>query len=308
MTTEPGAYAPSGAYGWDGALFSEDAADVPVAGAVEKIGCVLPHVIDAATLTASSEAGDLTVDNLQNSDPTSVWRSTGIASNILITQGDSEEDILDCAMFVMPNFTGAHYVQFIAANTLAGLATPAFDTGLLTPWPLRTRPTMKDFPKTLALVRWTNTSIYKYWKLFHYEGGWPTYTEYSRLMMCQFVQFSRNPAYDATEFGYASADIQTITEQGGTFSSSRLTPRTAVVTFPCKTQTDSAVAKEIHRRLGKAKDLGLFVKPAETGDEFQVNSIHGLFNQDGNYKPNAAISADNKLTWATSFSVRELRS
>ncbi len=303
MTALPYTQAPLFTFGIGAAAFH--AAPQTTVAAAELLGCVLPHAIDAATLTASSEAGELTVDNLQNIDPTAVWRSDSTVESIDIELDGDEE--CNCAMFVMPNFSGSHRMEFLGAGSLLGLDDPVYESGLINPYP-NGYPWMEDFDKKLVLVRFDNTSRLPFWRINHYEGGTPTYIQYARLMMCKFVQFSRGPSKDGTELGYASADIQTATEYGGTFADPRLTPRTAVVNFPAKSAADTSVAMEMHRRLGKAKDFGLFINPGAAGTEFQIKSIHGLFSQDGSYKPVPILGLDGKFRWATSFSVRELRS
>lgn len=87
---------------------------------------VYDNAADRATLSASSEAGNLVVSNLLTNYKAEVWRSTGTSATVTLTWDASEF----VGMIALPfcNLTSAATFR-VRGYTHATDSTPAFDTG-----------------------------------------------------------------------------------------------------------------------------------------------------------------------------------
>lgn len=79
-----------------------------------------------ATLTASSEAGELVVENLQNYEKSGVWRSTELSATL--TAIFPTPQMLDGVWLVFANLTATATIQVLGYEEVTD-ETPLFDTG-----------------------------------------------------------------------------------------------------------------------------------------------------------------------------------
>ncbi len=271
------------------------------AGASERV-CIFDGLSsDSATLTTVKSAA-VSVAALQDRHPSYKWRSTSTVDQIWITAA-SPVAWTGLAM-------NAHNVDVwrlrgfaTAADRAAG--TPAVvDTNYCSPWPLGAKPADEDWLNYASILRWTNEQPLQYW-LLEVSTYDTTAVEAGRLMLCRYWQPTRNMDYESS-IAFEPADIQIESEYGAVDTEARFSPRTFDLLFSDMVWTDAQDrASELHRRLGRARDLICILDPAATGGDFHRQALHGVLAAGGKYEPQKGW-ADGKFVWRTGLRIKEL--
>ena len=87
---------------------------------------VSDNAVKRATLSASSQAGSLTVDRLKASRKTSAWRSVGTTATLTVTLPTAES--FDCVALPFCNLSSTATMR-IRGYATTSATTPVFDTG-----------------------------------------------------------------------------------------------------------------------------------------------------------------------------------
>ncbi len=273
----------------------------PAAGASENV-CIFDGLSsDSATLMTDQTAA-VTVAALQDRHPSYKWRSSAVADQISITS----------AIPIAWNglAMNAHNVDVwrlrgfaSAADRTAGTSA-VIDTNYCSPWPLNVRPADEDWLNYVSILRWTNEQPLQHWLLdvATYDS---TAVEAGRLMVCRYFQPARNMEFESS-IAYEPADIQVESEYGAVDTEARFSPRVFDLQFADMEWSDAQErASELHRRLGRARDLIAVLDPGATGGDFHRQTIHGVLTAGGKYEPQKGW-ADGRMVWRTQLRIKEL--
>ena len=238
-----------------------------------------PRVLDLATLSASTAVSSLPVRNLQNAEPSKVWRTTS-AIGQYVDIGLSSP--LACNAVAMSAFNmssaGVWRLKAYASSEDIG-GVPAFDSGWQSIWPGAVRHADPEWGPEIALLRVDNEVAYRYWRIeFSDPGAGMTYLDIGRLALGRAVQFSINCDFEAG-IGFVPNDVQEPNGYGQIFTDPRpYAQRQFEMTWSALAQQEaSTVAMELARLRGQAGDVFCFLDPGEI-DNFHRWSMQGLFS------------------------------
>lgn len=94
---------------------------------MSNLNVVSNNIGTSATLSASTEAGLLVVDNLKSTSKTLIWRSTGTTETVTATYTQQN---VGCVSLAVCNFTSTATMR-IRIYTNSGDGSPAYDSGVL---------------------------------------------------------------------------------------------------------------------------------------------------------------------------------
>lgn len=275
----------------------------PSAGSVQNALFLDALLSDEATLSTVQTAA-VSVDNLQDKYPSKKWRSTALADGILMD--------LPYAYAINAVAANGHNIDVWRMRGFATSAdrtarTPAVaDSNYASPWPLAVKPADPDWLNYPSLLKFTNEAPAQYWLLevFCTEGG-ITAAEMGRLAAGRYFQPTRNITWESPTT-YEPADMQAESDYGALDSEERFNPKVFDLNFEDMEATDLRRAAELHRRLGKARDLFCFIEPAATGIDFHRQAIHGLLTAGGKHVPIRGWGDDGGYLTQTGFRIKEL--
>ncbi len=290
---------------WGDAAYGDlDAtATIPTAGASERV-CIFDGLTsDTATLT-TTQAAAVTVAALQDKHPSYKWRSTSVVDQISITA------TIPVAWNGLA--MSAHNIDVwrlrgfaSAADRTAGTSA-IVDTNYCSPWPLGVHPADDDWLNYVSILRWTNDQPLQHWLLDVYAVE-PSATalEAGRLMLCRYWQPSRNMEFESS-IAFEPSDLQVESDYGAIDTEQRFSPRVFDLQFADMVWSDAQErASELHRRLGRARDLICVLDPGLTGGDFHRQAIHGVLAAGGKHEPQKGW-ADGKFVWRTGLRIKEL--
>jgi hypothetical protein len=237
---------------------------------------------DAVGLTASSEASDWPVENLQDQRHTLYWKSTGVASEWVKWQFDGAKDVEGIAI-KYHNLTAGATVK-IQANTSDSWGTPAFEEEL----------TVQD---DIIWAVWDAAESYEWWRLtIEDSGNADGYLYIGRIHPGPVWTATRNYYYkrpyrrkDPSSLRYSSGG------QVSTFRKTQFQQWEYIWGRMAKANYDDL--EEIYATLGIGVSFFVIEDPDETDEIYYVHFV----NEELEGEPQDPLSA-----WiAVSFAVRK---
>lgn len=258
---------------------------------------------DLATIVGSTEVSSLPASFLQDIQPQKKWRTTSKVDQWLqITL--ARPTACDTVPFIAPNFTGAAVVRILASNDLDTILTaPQFDSGWKSVWPASGKPFEDDLPPPTCLVRFTNTSAYKYWRiLFADIGTETTYLEMGRVLIGQAFQL---PVDLTPGQGLASPDAQGRTPFGRTYGDPRGDASRRFV-LPISALNDTLMKRSLlalQRYCGLARDFVFSLDPGATTD-LHLYTMQAQFTESAQFEAVLLWDAGVQM-WRTTLTLTE---
>lgn len=266
---------------------------------------------DLATLSASTAVSSLPVENLQNQEPSKVWRTTsalGQYVDILLRSA------LACNVAAMSGFNMSsagvwRLTAYAAADDVGD--TAAFDSGWQSVWPGGERHSDPEWGPEVALLRADNESAYRYWRLeFSDPGAAMTHLDIGRLAVGRAAQFGINCDF-GNGIAFAPNDMREPNGWGQTFTEPRPPNRIFEMTWSALGQREvHDVAMELTRLRGLGGDVFCFLDPGEI-ELFHKWSMQALFTGRADYKsmPLWVTDADGfvRMAWGFSLSLIQKR-
>lgn len=264
------------------------------------------RTIDRASIVAGTEVSGLPASYLADIQPAKKHRTTGKTGQyykITLEQAES----CDSAAFIAPNFGPSTVVRIYAAETADALLTaPALDTGWQSPWPGGEKPVVVDWPVFVALLRWTNTAAYKYWRVeFADPGALLSYFDLGRILLGQaFVprfNVDVNPA-----IGLQSPDAQARTPFARTYTDPR-GPASRRLTLPLSgVHHDDLVNSlfELQRYCGLARDFVFALDPGALRKDAHLYTLQALFADQAQFEAQPWWDGADQ-TWRTQLTLTE---
>lgn len=207
---------------------------------------------DAATITSSSETGDLADDNVVDDRVAKPWRTTGVSSEWIKFDLGSAVSLTCLGMFGF-NLTSSATVT-LQANSIDDWTTPPFDQTL-------TLVTDTDGNVLERLVHFPSTSAYQYWRVtFADASNSDGYIEVGRIKAGSYYEPSRNFRED---FSVAFVDPSQGEEQPGIVGTwrERTIFRQASVSFEFMSETQFREFETLYRKVGKRKPIIVALDP-----------------------------------------------
>lgn len=275
----------------------------PTAGASERIVIFDGLVSDTATLTTTQTAA-VTVAALQDKHPSYKWRSTAVADQIAITA--TYPIAWNGLAMNAHNIDVWRLRGFASAADRTAETAPVVDTNYCSPWPLNVKPNDLDWLNYVSILRWANELPLQHWLLDVYTAdASATGAEAGRLMLCRYWQPEHNMDFESPT-SFNPADLQVESEFGAIDTEQRFNPRTFDLQFSDMTWEDAQErASELHRRLGRARDLICVLDPGATGGDFHRQAIHGVLSAGGRHEPQRGWVND-RMVWRTGLNIKEL--
>lgn len=271
----------------------------------ENVLFLSPRDSDLATMTASTGVPSLPVTNLQNQEPSRVWRTTSaISQSVDITLAAPKAcNALAVAAFNMGDAGVWRLKAYASAEDVGGVA--ALDSGWQSVWPAVARHADPAWGPEVALLRVDNENAYRYWRVeFSDPGAGMTYLEIGRLALGRAIQPSINCDWGGG-LGFVPNDVQEPNGYGQIFTEERRTNRTMEMTWSAlgKQETETT-AMELSRLRGMAGDLFVFLDPGEIAS-FHRYSMQALFTGRHDYKaqPVWAPDSDGVSRWCWGFTM-----
>lgn len=281
---------------------------MPAAATAENVLILSPRVFDLATLAASTAVSSLSVTNLQNQEPTKVWRTTSaIGQYVDITLAAP----LACDALAMAGFNmGAAGIWRLKAYASAGDVggAVALDSGWQSVWPSSGKHDSPVWGPEAALLRVDNDVAYRFWRIeFSDPGAGMVSLDIGRLALGRAVQFSINCDYEAG-IGFVPNDVQEPNGYGQVFTDPRpyAQRRFDMQWFGLGRKEVHNTAMELSRLRGQAGDVFIFLDPAET-TRFHRWSMQALFAGQAQYVAKPFFVADDDglshEVWGFNFSL-----
>ena len=266
---------------------------------------------DLATLSASTAVSSLPVSNLQNQEPSKVWRTTSaLAQYVDIVLRSA----LPCNIAAMSGFnmSSAGVWRLKAYATAADVGgTAAFDSGWQSVWPGGERHSDPDWGPEVAALRVENDSAYRYWRLeFSDPSAAMTHIDIGRLALGRAVQFSINCDFEGG-IAFAPNDTQEPNGWGQIFTEPRPANRAFSMTWSALAQREvHNVAMELTRLRGLGGDVFCFLDPGEI-ELFHKWSMQALFAGRADYKSMPLWVTDSdgvvRMAWGFPLSLIQKR-
>ena len=287
------------------AAFAGVAAEEEAAAAAERVLLLSPRDSDAATMTASTSTSSLPVANVQNQEPTKVWRSTALPAHVDINLG-SAKAVNAAAMsgFSLTQSGLWRLRAYAAAADIGG--TAALDSGWRSVWPDNYKHGAPEWGPEVALLRLRNDAVYQYWRVEFADTG-STYMDVGRLAIGRALQFGINMDIEAG-IGFARNDVQEPNGYGQIFTDPRpYAQRQFDMPWSALGQAESHdAAMELARLRGQAGDIFCFLDPAEVTN-FHRWSMQGLFTGRADFRSRALWVTDSDGTarqaWGFTFNL-----
>jgi hypothetical protein len=198
-------------------------APTPPAGPVGENALFLSsQPFDRATIVGSSEIPTLPASYLRDFRVERKWRLASKKDQYLAVTLDRAL-ACDTVAIIGGNGSASFLGRILAATSLAALpASPEFDSGWMSAWPLTGKPVLDEpWPVFTNLFRFENTTAYRYWWLLLADpSAENSYMEYGRILIGKAFQprfnVDINPA-----LGLESPDVRRRSPFGRTFASPR---------------------------------------------------------------------------------------
>ncbi len=273
----------------------------------ENVLFLSPEYSDDATVTAASAVASLPAANVQEQEPTKVWRSGGLASQYLVFDlGSSVTRAINAAGIGAHNLTSAATIRVRGATSIPNLtAAPGTDSTAIGAWPSSGKHSDRNWPHELSLVRWTNNTAYRYWRIDFTDAANPDgYFDVGRVMLNRSFQPSLNLDIE-NSLGFVQLGSQEPNGWGQIFTDPKPWAQRL-----WNLQFSAADFDEVHdsfmelsRLRGIAGDLMVFLDPAET-TRFHRWSMQALFNSVAQFRSQPLFN-NSKQMWGFTFPLIE---
>ena len=148
-------------------------------------------------MTASTSTSSLPVANVQNQEPTKVWRSTALPAHVDINLGSAKAVNAAAMSGFSLTQSGLWRLRAYAAAAAADIGgTAALDSGWRSVWPDNYKHGAPEWGPEVALLRLRNDAVYQYWRVEFADTG-STYIDVGRLAIGRASQFGINMDIEA---------------------------------------------------------------------------------------------------------------
>lgn len=264
-----------------------------------------PRDFDFATLSASTAVPSLPVSNLQNQEPSKVWRTTSALGQYvdIVLRSALACDAVAMSAFNMSSAGIWRLKAYASADDIGG--TAAFDSGWQSVWPGGERHSDPDWGPEVALLLVANDSAYRYWRLEFSDLSVATaHLDIGRLAIGRAARFSINADF-GDGLGFAPNDTQEPNGWGQIFTEPRPSSRIFEMQWSALAQREvHDAAMELTRLRGLGGDVFYFRDPGEI-ELFHKWSVQALFGGRADYKsmPLWTTDSDGQLRMAWGFSL-----
>ena len=280
------------------------ASGIPADGTAESPLILSPRDSDLATMTASTAVSSLPVTNLQNQEPAKVWRSTSATDQYVDLVFASDVAINAVAMSAFGRSASLVWRLELYARASDVGTTAAVDSGWQSVWPQSYRHNDADFGPEVALLRVTNSALYRYARVrFSDPGVDVTYIEIGRLAVGPAIQFSVKVDVEGVGLSFVPNDTAEPNGWGQIFTDPRPAQRQFNLPWTAVGQREAvAAAGELGRLRGMGGDVFCFLEPAAV-ELFHKLSLQGLFvaRHDFQTRPLFLTDSDGQTRQAWGF-------
>lgn len=283
-------------------IASTGQAATAVVRASENVLFLSPRDIDLATLSASTAVSSLPVANLQNQEPTKVWRTTSALDQYVDITFASPVAADAAAMAGFRKSASLLWRAKAYASAADRGGAAALDTGWQSPWPQGYMHNDPAWGPEVALMQFENDTAYQFWRV-EFTDPAATYLDIGRLAVGPAAQFSVNPDYESA-VGFVSSDVAEPNGYGQIFTDPRPylqrqfdMPWTALGRSEANT-----LAMELTRLRGLAGDIFCFLDPGET-EHFHRWSMQGLFTGAAKYSIRPMFNGERGPCWGFTFAM-----
>lgn len=261
---------------------------------------------DKATVTASSQIATLPVQNVQDQEPTKVWRTGGGGFYVDFTLATAIA--VNAGAFTWPygalssNANVTLYGYTSAANMASH--TPVINSSNTSVWAGGVKHTDPDWGPEVGLVQIpTSVTAYRYWRLWFNDSTPPGgVCDIGRATVGKAIQFKINPRIDGS-MGYVPLDVQEANGYGQIFTDPRPYAQRQFELVWSTLDNKSLLEdiSEIVRLRGQAGDVYVFLQPDEL-TYFHKTSMQALFEGPQKFIPQQTFILDAngvaRASWA----------
>ena len=235
-------------------------------------------------IVASSEAGNMVVENVLNSLPGIVWRSTGVTSETIRLKFTKARQV-NAVVLYSNNFTNSATIT-ITAFSDAAFTTPIVGAEFITPGG---EPELGFGEGAFGLsgfggyddeawdhpfmVRWIDLTTAQYWEIKVVNPTNPLgYIEIGRLLVGQYFTpvFNMDWGYP---FGWNNDSQQDRTRGGDLRTERRPSHRDGSFTLANMGVSDANQIREMLRYVGKSRDMLISAYPEATDSDGYQNNV-----------------------------------
>ncbi|PSL23480.1 hypothetical protein [Dyadobacter jiangsuensis] len=238
---------------------------------------------DAATITGTTGAGDLSIGNLQKMDLKAVYRVIGDTVSLTIDLLNSKE--INLVALIAHNCSAAASVRVRASNT-NDAGTAPYDTGLLPARSNQTGFSDSGYPlEKNMFLSFFSAQTYRYWFIDVVDTG-AEYIDIGRLYISNAFQPETNMDYGLAE-GVVDPSRVSRVVSGGKVPREFVKYKTA--DFALGYSNEAEMFGKIYAlelACGRTKDV-LFVPDPDAKDFLQIRSYYGtmeIINPKVNYQ------------------------
>lgn len=280
-------------------------AATPTETTSERVLFLSPRESDLATVTASTSVSSLPVENVQNQEPSRVWRATSSIAQYIDFRATQPFAWNAAAMAGFSlGAAGVWRLQAFAAEADIGVLA-ALDSYWQSVWPQGYRHSDPEWASECALLRIDNDQHYQFWRLWLSDpGAGVEALDIGRVAIGRAVQPSINCDWGGG-MGFAPNGVQEPNGYGQIFTEERPTNRTMEMTWSALGQRETeTTAMELSRLRGMSGDIFCFLDPGEVAS-FHRYSMQALFTGRHDYKaqPVWVPDSDGVSRWAWGFSM-----
>lgn len=239
-----------------------------------------PVLSDAASLVASDELASLPVLNLQDPQPSSVWR-TGALGGVYLEIDLGEVRTVNLLALLFSNLGPAARWQVRAAATASGLTSaPNYDSGSVAVWPASSDLTAHGYANAVLWLG-EQPQSQRWWRIdLEDAGNSDGYLEAGRLYIADAWQPSMNvqPGYSA---GFVDETVQKVSAAGTLHAVARKPRRQGRFTLSFFDEAEmKGRAFTLDQTRGRGGDV-LFMLDPDPGPFRQHDTIYGLLSELG---------------------------
>lgn len=258
----------------------------------EKIVFMSPRTLDRSTIVGKTEVLSLPVTNLQNQEPSKVYRTTAKIDQWVAITMPAVTVVNAVAMTWNQDTLSSSALWRVyvyeTADDMTNDVSDVVDTGWQSVWPgtVPYKHTAPDWGPEVGLLLIDNVAAYRYVKVWITDPDAPNdYLDISRLAVGTKSQFRINPRIDGG-IGFVPIDVQEPNGYGNVFTDPRpWQQRQIALVWSSLGQDDVQYdAMELGRLRGQAGDFFMFMDPASTED-FHLRSLQAVFEGAHKFQP-----------------------
>jgi len=218
-------------------------------------------VDEDTTITTDDEETTLPATNLLTPSPTEVWQTTDASDHYITIDFGSAQTITAMGM-LYSNDPGGTQIQVEAATTEGGLATAAYDSGVVDHYTPNDA-TISNWPRSHSFIWNSSGETYRWWRIT--LSSITTSYNAGRVLLANPHQPTINFEYGDIEWGWIEDPVVTSTASGARYARER--GRYRYVEFTLSYATKAELLNEawvIDNLCGMSKPVFVVEDPSDT--------------------------------------------